>query len=294
MQLTTRKYITKKIEKHFFLFRSNKILTKQKKYIENLKSNFNYQCVKDINEALLFSKSEFNKTMIFDVASCDSPVKWFVDSANHCFKKNIHSLVNGPLSKEIIFNHGYNFIGHTGYLRSQTKKNLKMAFIGKYFNLLLATDHIPLSKVETSLTKDVLFNSIESAIFFKKTLRLKKPIAILGLNPHAGENGLIGDFERKVIHPVIKKFSSQKIIGPLPADTAFFDLSKYSIIISLYHDQGLIPFKMLHGQNSGAQITIGLPFIRTSVDHGTAFDIFNKDQANPNSMIEAILTAISR
>ena len=112
-----------------------------------------------------------------------------------------------------------------------------------------------------------------------------KKIAVLGLNPHAGEGGLIGNLEKTLFARLPKG-----VVGPLVPDAAFLKKNwpLYSIFVCLYHDQGLIPFKMQHGQDSGAHLTLGLAFVRTSVDHGTAVDIFNKNVANPNSMLEAI------
>jgi 4-hydroxy-L-threonine phosphate dehydrogenase PdxA len=127
-------------------------------------------------------------------------------------------------------------------------------------------------------------------------IRRKRPIAVLGLNPHAGENGLIGHFENRVLKSALlsAKRAGQSIVGPIPADTAFTreSLNRFSVVVSLYHDQGLIPFKMLHGQDSGFQVSLGLPFIRTSVDHGTAKDIFGQGTANSGSMVDAINGAI--
>ena len=120
-------------------------------------------------------------------------------------------------------------------------------------------------------------------------------MALVGLNPHAGEKGLIGKFESENLKPVLTQIKKKHSVeGPLVPDAAFFDdnWKKYSTYVCLYHDQGLIPFKMVHGQDSGVHLTLGLPFIRTSVDHGTAKNIFGKNKANPNSMIEAVDWAI--
>jgi 4-hydroxythreonine-4-phosphate dehydrogenase len=123
-----------------------------------------------------------------------------------------------------------------------------------------------------------------------------RPLALLGLNPHAGEEGIIGDTEKKIHHSVIESARERgvKIEGPLVPDAAFFEKnwSEYSVYIANYHDQGLIPFKMIHGQESGIHLTMGLPFVRTSVDHGTAKDIFGKNKADASSMTLAIEWAI--
>jgi 4-hydroxythreonine-4-phosphate dehydrogenase len=162
-----------------------------------------------------------------------------------------------------------------------------MAFIGNHFNVLLATDHVALSKVEKSLIRSDLKSALSASLALKDLLKSKKPIGLLGLNPHAGERGIIGHFELKYL----KNLSNKNFNGPLVPDAAFLkkNWSKYCVYLCLYHDQGLIPFKMQHGQDSGVHITMGLPFVRTSVDHGTAIDIYNQDLANPQSMRDAIL-----
>ena len=177
-------------------------------------------------------------------------------------------------------------MGHTGAFRSLIPNaQLHMAFAGTEFNVLLASDHLPIENVPGYLTKKKISAAIHAAREFKKLLGLKSKIALLGLNPHAGESGLIGNFEKKFLLDLPKD-----IVGPLVPDAAFLksNWKKYALFICLYHDQGLIPFKMIHGQDSGVHITMGLPFLRTSVDHGTAFDIYNKNKANHASMLDAI------
>ncbi len=160
-----------------------------------------------------------------------------------------------------------------------------MGFVGKEFNVLLATDHISLSSVESQLLNGEFKKALRSADLFRKMLKDKRKIGVLGLNPHAGEKGIIGNCESRLFKKLPPQFE-----GPLVPDAAFLkkNWKRYSVFQCLYHDQGLIPFKMQHGQDSGVHVTIGLPFIRTSVDHGTAEDIFNKNIANCSSMLEAI------
>ena len=162
-----------------------------------------------------------------------------------------------------------------------------MGFIGKEFNVVIATDHIALKTVESKLTKKLIEQAIKACIDLKKLNNDKRPVCVLGLNPHAGEKGIIGSYEKSFLNKIISK----NLVGPMSPDAAFFksNWKKYSSFLALYHDQGLIPFKMVHGQDSGVHITLGLPFIRTSVDHGTAKDIFNKNVANSHSMRDAIL-----
>ena len=161
-----------------------------------------------------------------------------------------------------------------------------MGFVGKDFHVLLATDHIPISSVQRVLEQKKHLSAVANGCReFSKLFKSKGDICVLGLNPHAGEKGILGSFE--------KKFYSKKRKGftvPLSPDAAFLKTNwkKFKFYLAQYHDQGLIPFKMHHGQDNGVHITIGLPFLRTSVDHGTAKEIYNKNRANPASMIQAI------
>jgi 4-hydroxythreonine-4-phosphate dehydrogenase len=177
-------------------------------------------------------------------------------------------------------------MGHTGAFRQLYPKSaMHMAFNGDKFNVLLASDHIALEKVPKFLNRKAIQQAIKAGQSFKKLLGSNKKIAILGLNPHAGESGLIGNFEKKFLSKL-----PLDVVGPLVPDAAFLkaNWNKYAVFICLYHDQGLIPFKLVHGQDSGVHMTMGLPFVRTSVDHGTAFDIYNKNLANHASMLDAI------
>jgi 4-hydroxythreonine-4-phosphate dehydrogenase len=173
-----------------------------------------------------------------------------------------------------------------------------MSFWGDKFNLVLATSHIPLRDMASQLTPPTIENCIQVALMSRRLLPARKkilPVGVLGLNPHAGENGLIGTEERDMLCPLIRKLrnSGVEIEGPLVPDAAFLpkNLKRYSFYVALYHDQGLIPFKLLNGSR-GAQVSLGLPFVRTSVDHGTAKDIFGLNKADPSSMKFAIELAL--
>ena len=167
-----------------------------------------------------------------------------------------------------------------------------MAFHSKELNVVLATTHIPYLNVPNTLNEELISNTIDKAITLGHLLGCKKPrVAVAGLNPHAGERGVLGFEEMDIILPAIKKFSSKTatIYGPIPPDTVFWDArkKKYDVIVALYHDQGLIPVKTL-AFDSAVNVSLGLPFIRTSPDHGTGFDIAYQDKASPSSMIEAL------
>ena len=241
-----------------------------------------------------------SSTTLIDVNSHELAPLWFRDCVKHCLKKPSEVVVTGPLSKPLFYSAGLNVVGHTGLLKEMCKnKNLFMAFKGKEFNVLLATDHIPLDKVSAQINLNYLKKVFQAGNEFVNQLptRLrKKPMALLGLNPHSGDDGIIGREEIKTMEPLLKVTNNvPPIIGPIVPDAAFLkeNWSKYSLYICMYHDQGLIPFKAVHGQNSGIHITLGLPFTRVSVDHGTAIDIFNKNKASPNSMFEAIQYAVN-
>lgn len=235
----------------------------------------------------------------FIVSSLKPPL-WVSITAEFLLSQPQHRLITGPMSKELFISSGFKDMGHTGMLKRMSQKEaLYMAFMSKKINLLLLTGHIPLKDVEEQLTsKNLLKSAVNELIpFLEKNPGIKRTIGILGLNPHAGEGGLIGDFEGRSLAEQIKALKPHlnkkgfKIIGPLSPDSAFLPHFRKSVgfYISLYHDQGLIAFKLLNGANSGFHFTLGLPFLRTSVDHGTAKDIFGLGKANPGSMHDAIL-----
>lgn len=231
---------------------------------------------------------------LIEIESQDSPARWIEDAAALCLKdKSLAGLATAPLSKTLIFDSGMKDLGHTEILARVSKtKAVFQGYAGSKFNVVLVTAHAPLARVPKLLTRDRVRNACWAAHAFQQSLgpaARRKPMAILGLNPHAGEKGLIGG-EEKELTKWIPSLRGTRIEGPLVPDAAFLEKnwSKYSVFISLYHDQGLIPFKMIHGKESGAQVTLGLPFIRTSVDHGTAKDLFGKNKADPGSMIDAI------
>jgi 4-hydroxythreonine-4-phosphate dehydrogenase len=210
------------------------------------------------------------------------------------------ALVTAPVNKASIKSDGFaGFQGHTEYIAEKFGvKNFAMMFFGDGLKAVPVTRHIALKTVAKALTTDLIYRTIELADnFLKEHFRIKRPrIAVCGLNPHAGESGAFGNEEADIIIPAIKRAarSSVNVYGPLPADAVFYDAlkKKYDVVIAMYHDQALAPFKMLYF-SSGVNLTLGLPFIRTSPDHGTAFNIAGKGAADPGSMIEAIKLACS-
>lgn len=276
----------------FFLFRDIQQDRKQKQLFNKLDGSYCRFTFFSLNSALSFinsvdNKASVPKNLIVDLALSTSPAEWVYEVALACKNKNINSLVTGPISKKLTQALPGRPIGHTGiFNKIFPKKNLHMAFVGNKFSVLLATDHIPFVQVEKRLLANSFKTSLMAANDFKKLIGSNKKIAVLGLNPHAGESSIMGNSEQRLF----KKLNRRVFVGPFSPDAAFLQKNwhLYSLYLCLYHDQGLIPFKSHHGQDSGVHITMGLPFVRTSVDHGTAKDIFNKNRANPNSMLEAI------
>lgn len=236
-----------------------------------------------------------NHNQLIEVVRADSPALWVEDVAKACFHKKLDSMVTGPLSKQEVHKAGLNDVGHTDILKrvcgSQTSF---MTFIGAKFSVLLVTGHKPVAEVEDHLSKELIERALQVAAEARVLLpgqSSKKPLGILGLNPHAGDKGIIGHFDQSVLEPLIKKIGRKLgAQGPLVPDVAFLpeNWKRYSFYVAQYHDQGLIPFKLVHGFDTGVHLTLGLPIRRSSVDHGTAKDLFGKNKANPGSMIEAI------
>ncbi len=238
--------------------------------------------------------------MLIDIASPLPPPRWVEQMAYAGLSKKIDALVTAPLSKTAIHQAGLKDRGHTDILKRICKnKNVYMLFGGQYFNVALCTDHLPLDEAYKKCDEETLFECIRLSHEFKNHLPLKiknRPLGLVGINPHAGESGLIGFKERDVFIPVITRAEKSKIsvTKPLVGDVCFQKKywNNYSIYIASYHDQGLIPFKMAHGAGSGVHLSLGLPFVRTSVDHGTAKDIFGKNKADARSMLRALTAAV--
>ncbi|MCL1867636.1 MAG: 4-hydroxythreonine-4-phosphate dehydrogenase PdxA [Paludibacter sp.] len=210
----------------------------------------------------------------------------------------IHALVTAPINKENIQSEKFRFSGHTEYLAQKFDNAGKtlMLLIANELRVAVATGHIPLRQVADKLSSDFILkkiNVLNNSLI--QDFRVIKPrIAVLGLNPHASDNGVIGTEERDVIIPAIKTAEKQGILcfGPFAADGFFGteNYKKYDAVLAMYHDQGLIPFKTLAMQN-GVNYTAGLSVVRTSPAHGTAYDIAGKNSADENSFRQALLTA---
>src|SRR5215207_2751556 len=208
----------------------------------------------------------------------------------------VDGVATAPVSKEAFALAGLPWRGHTDLLGHLTgSRFVAMMFDAPELRVVLATVHIPLAEVSRALTRDLMARTIDLTAREMPRFGFERPrIAVAGLNPHAGEHGLMGQEDDEVIAPAVAGCRSAGIdvVGPLPADTVFVRAHRgeFDVVIACYHDQGLIPVKLLAFGHS-VNVTLGLPIIRTSVDHGTAFDIAGKGIADPTSLIEATLLA---
>ncbi|RLD40641.1 MAG: 4-hydroxythreonine-4-phosphate dehydrogenase PdxA [Bacteroidetes bacterium] len=210
----------------------------------------------------------------------------------------IDVMVTAPINKDNIQCEDFQFPGHTEYLASKFGKDKElMVLASQSMRVAVATGHIPLKDVPSTITKELLLNKLET---FEQSLKIdfgvrKARIAVLGLNAHAGDNGLLGKEEQDIIIPAIEEAKEKGILafGPFPADGFFGsnDFTKFDGILAMYHDQGLIPFKALSFED-GVNFTSGLSIIRTSPDHGTGYTIAGKNQADPSSFRASILLAV--
>jgi 4-hydroxythreonine-4-phosphate dehydrogenase len=208
----------------------------------------------------------------------------------------IDAIATAPINKEAFAMAGLPWPGHTELLQELTRApRVAMMFYAEALRVVLATVHIALKDVPAALTSSRLRDTIELAAEGLPRFGISRPrLALAGLNPHAGEHGVIGLEENRVLTPMVAECRAAgiDITGPIPADTVFVRATRgeFDAVIACYHDQGLIPVKLL-AFGKAVNVTLGLPIVRTSVDHGTAFDIAGRGVADPSSMIEAVLLA---
>jgi 4-hydroxythreonine-4-phosphate dehydrogenase len=235
-------------------------------------------------------------------AAARASLAWLKDGAERCLRHELDALVTAPVNKESILHTGLAFIGQTEYLShlAGTERTAMMLLgqddRGRWLRVVLATTHVPLRLVAEQLTIPKVELAIELAARACADLRLDRArVAVCGLNPHAGEGGELGTEEINIIGPAVHAVRGRgvDVSGPFAADALFYQVFKgdYEAVVAMYHDQGLVPLKMI-GFDTGVNWTLGLPFIRTSPDHGTAYDIAGKGIANPSSMREAIRLAL--
>ena len=208
----------------------------------------------------------------------------------------LDALVTAPICKESWHMAGCRWPGHTELLQALTHaRRSVMMFASPKLNVVLATIHIPLMDIQTTMTIGKVYDPIDLGHQACVAIGIDQPrIAVCGLNPHAGEHGLFGDEETRLIEPAIQAAREHGIDarGPFPGDTIFLDAirGRYDLVVAMYHDQGLIPIKLL-AFDEAVNVTLGLPIVRTSPDHGTAFDIVGQNRANPESLKAAIRLA---
>jgi 4-phospho-D-threonate 3-dehydrogenase / 4-phospho-D-erythronate 3-dehydrogenase len=216
-----------------------------------------------------------------------------------CRGRQLDAMVTAPLNKKYFQQAGYSFPGHTEFLAHLAGvSEYAMAFLTERLKVVLATIHLPLREVVDAISAQLIFKKLN--IILTEFPRLGLPcgkVAVAGLNPHAGESGILGAEEAEKIEPAIrearKAFPAISIEGPLPGDTLFWRAlnGEFDVVLAMYHDQGLAPIKVV-GFGEAVNVTLGLPFIRASVDHGTAFDIAGKGIAKHDSMMTAIRWAL--
>jgi 4-hydroxythreonine-4-phosphate dehydrogenase len=284
------------------IFSSNKVINFYRKSIPEV--NFNYQNTKELNRLNNKQVNVFNcweeEVTITPGQLNDTGGSYAIRSlqaAVEALKQNhIQGLVTAPIHKKNIQSAGFNFTGHTPFLKNFfSAPDVAMMLCSGDFRVALVTEHIPVREIAQYITREAILSKLhiihQSLV---KDFNIEKPkIAVLGLNPHAGDEGLIGKEEEDIIKPAIKEAKHSMIVtGPFSAD-AFFARGyheRFDAVLAMYHDQGLIPFKTLAGE--GVNFTAGLPVVRTSPDHGTAFDIAGKNKADASSFLAATFECI--
>jgi len=224
-------------------------------------------------------------------------IKYVEKAIDLALAEKVDAITTAPINKEAVNKAGYSFKGHTELLAKRTgAKHFGMMFLSDSIRVMLVTTHIPLSQVAKELDKKKIIDAIKLTDKTLEKLLKKKPrIAVAGLNPHAGENGILGIEEEKLIKPAVEEAKKLgiNVKGPMSPDAVFYlaNVGMFDAVVAMYHDQGLIPLKLL-SFNRSVNVTVGLPIIRTSVDHGTGFDIAGKGWADPRSLVQAIKVAV--
>ena len=302
--------ILKSLENKEFIKNFTPIIFSNYRLIESQKIIFNIKCklqlIENIEEAKIGQLNILNTNdEDFDINfgmqneaggkfSRDS----LMDAVNNLKDNNIHALVTAPINKNNIQSDKFNFNGHTDFLGSIFEGDSLMFMVSDSLKIALLTEHIPINKVVDEIKPSLIEKRVKIVEHsLKNDFKISNPkIAILSINPHVGDGGVIGDDDNSILIPCINKISESgvKVSGPFASDS-FFGSKMYKLfdaIIAIYHDQGLIPFKTLTF-GDGVNFTAGLKIVRTSPDHGTAYDIAGKNIANPNSFKSAILQALN-
>ena len=234
---------------------------------------------------------------VLSAAAGQAAYETIVSAVQDARDGRVAGLVTAPINKQAFSLAGLRWKGHTDLLAELCRvRTVAMMFDSPSLRVVLATVHVPLAEVPRALTPQRLREVIDLTARALPRFGVPTPrLAVAGLNPHAGESGLMGSEEQDVMWPAIRESRTRGIdvSGPIPGDTVFARASRgeFDAVIACYHDQGLIPIKLL-AFGHAVNVTLGLPIVRTSVDHGTAFDIAGRDQADPESMVQAILLAV--
>jgi 4-hydroxythreonine-4-phosphate dehydrogenase len=284
------------------IFGSSKVVSYYRKAIGA--DDFNFLAIKSLDEIAYGKVNVINcwKKVLVEpgkVTDEAGEAAWIsLKTATQALKnEQIDGIVTAPINKNNIQNEEFKFAGHTEYFATTFEaKEMLMTMVHDRFRVAVATGHIPLSEVSNQLTRELVRRKLQVLeVSLKQDFGILKPkVAVLGVNPHAGEEGLLGSEEQHIIRPVIEELKNKGklIFGPYPAD-GFFGADaqhKFDGVLAMYHDQGLIPFKALAFEH-GVNFTAGLPVVRTSPDHGTAYDIAGKGEASEVSMREALYLA---
>ncbi len=250
-----------------------------------------------INVVNLWKENVVINFGVEDLESGKYAFKSLEAATNALISDDIDVLVTAPINKNTIQSESFKFPGHTNYLAQQLKGDSLMFMITDTLKVGLLTDHVPLKDIANEITPELIEKKISIITkTLKQDFRVSKPkIAVLGINPHSGDNGLIGNEDEEILKPTLQKIRDKGnlVYGPYAADSFFGSKNhlNFDAVLASYHDQGLIPFKTL-SFGEGVNYTAGLSKIRTSPDHGTAFEIAGKDCANINSFKEAVFKAM--
>ena len=284
------------------LFGSSKIISSHKKIL-NIETNIHeINSIQQIKDGEVNLLTIWKEDVMLEIGSATKiggqyAFKSLNEATKSLKKGEIDLLITAPINKETIQSEEFNFSGHTEFLERNLEGESLMILMNDFLRIGLITGHIPISKIAESITPELIESKVKILNnSLKQDFNINKPkIAVLGLNPHSGDNGVIGQEENELIKPTITSIHESGIFvyGPYAAD-GFFGSEAYKQfdgVLAMYHDQGLAPFKALTFGN-GVNFTAGLSHVRTSPDHGTAFDISGKGKANSDSFKEAVFTGI--
>lgn len=286
------------------IFASNKVINFYRKSLPE--HNFNWQNIKELSR---LNHKQINICNCWEEEVAITPgqlsdaggkyaVKSLLAAVEALKQKEIDGLVTAPIHKKNVQSPEFTFTGHTPFLKKYfSATDVLMILFANDFRVALVTEHLPVNEVASNISKEIILrklNILNDSL--KKDFGIDKPkIAVLGLNPHAGDEGLIGKEEETIIKPAIKEAKSNNMLvtGPFSADSFFARnlQTRFDAVLAMYHDQGLVPFKTL-ASGEGVNYTAGLPVIRTSPDHGTAFDIAGKGKADESSFRSAVFECI--